>query len=238
MTRSLAAEPACHQNIHLSFFRFTMVRRNQTLLDHLLHAAVTMLAGIFRRRRRELPAEITANSCDDALEQMSRQQFAGLVAAAFRQEGYLVVERGGRRSDGGVDLEMYLGRDRYLVQCRQWRMTRVGIEVVRDLFGAMRAERAAGCFIVTSGSFTDDARGFATGRAIRLVPVDSLRRMMAGEIGGDEASAATDPSGEISPVCPQCGKAMISRLAQRGEGRGLSFWGCSGYPVCRGVRAK
>jgi restriction system protein len=224
-----------------------MASRNQSPLEDLLHGAVTVLAGlvrcltrfqagVFRRRQRALPPE--ASPVADALERMSGQQFVGLVAAAFRQEGYLVVERGGRGPDGGVDLEMYLGRDRYLVQCRQWQATRVGIEVVRELFGVMRAERAAGCFIVTSGGFTDDARGFATGRAIRLVPAESLRRMMAGEIGCAEASAASDFGGDLSPACPQCGKAMISRVAERGESRGLSFWGCSGFPDCRGVRAK
>jgi restriction system protein len=225
-----------------------MARRNQSLLEDVLHGAVTILAGIvrcltrlragvFRRRRRAWPAEAAAPGAD-ALERMSGQQFAGLVAAAFRQEGYLVVERGGRGPDGGVDLEMYLGRDRYLVHCKQWQATRVGIEVVRELFGAMRAERAVGCFVVTSGGFTDDARVFATGRAIRLVPAESLRRMMAGEIGCAEASAASDFGGDLSPACPQCGKAMISRVAERGESRGLSFWGCSGFPDCRGVRAK
>lgn len=226
-----------------------MASRNQSPLEDLLHGAVTVLAGIVRcltrfragvvrRRQRALPAEAEAGNAADALERMSGQQFVGLVAAAFRQEGYLVVERGGRGPDGGVDLEMYLGRDRYLVQCRQWQATRVGIEVVRELFGVMRAERAVGCFVVTSGGFTDDARVFATGRAIRLVPAESLHRMMAGEIGCAEASAASDFGGDLSPACPQCGKAMISRVAERGESRGLSFWGCSGFPDCRGVRAK
>jgi restriction system protein len=226
-----------------------MARRNQSLLEDVLHGAVTMLAGIirclsrlragvFRRRPCAWPAETAVAPEVDALERMSGQQFVGLVAAAFRQEGYLVVERGGRRPDGGIDLEMYLGRDRYLVRCQQWRATRVGLEVVRELFGAMRAERAVGCFIVTSGSFADDARAFATGRAIRLVPAESLRRMMAGQGGRDEASAASAFGGDLSPACPHCGKAMVSRLAGRGEVSGLSFWGCSGFPLCRGVRAK
>lgn len=211
-----------------------MARRNQSLLDDALHRAATMLAGIFRLRRRELPAEAEAAPDADALERMSGQEFNGLVAAAFRQEGYLVVERGGGVSGGGVDLELYLGRDRYLVQCSQWRANKVGIDVVRELLGAMRAERAVGCFIVTSGSFTDEARAFATGRAIRLVPAESLRRMIAGEATDGEGA----PGSGGPPACPQCGKAMISRVAERGELRGQSFWGCSGFPACRGFRVK
>lgn len=210
-----------------------MARYKQSWLDNALHGAVTMLAGIFRLRRREFPVEVAAGVRDDGLENLSGQEFASLVAAAFRQEGYLVVERAGRRVGGAVDLEMYLGRDRYLVQCKQWQANRVDIAVVRELLAAMRAERAVGCFIVTSGSFSDDARAFATGRAIRLVPADSLRKMIAREAADD---GATTSGGQ--PACPTCGKAMISRISGRRESAGQSFWGCSAFPACRGVRAK
>jgi restriction system protein len=229
-------------------FRPIMARQNQSLLEDMLHGAVTTLAGIFRfparlragvfrRRRYAMPGEAWLSPGADALGGISGQEFAELVAAAFRREGYLVVERGGRRPDGGVDLEMYLGRHRYLVQCKHWQATQVGLEMVRELFAVMRAERAVGCFIVTSGSFTDEARSFATGRAIRLVPTESLRRMVAGA-GGGEVSGTPDLGGDIAPACPQCGRAMISHVAGHGERRGLAFWGCSGFPVCRGVRAK
>lgn len=33
------------------------------------------------------------------------------------------------------------------------------------------------------------------------------------------------------PECPECGKPMRKRRSQKGE-----FWGCSGYPDCRGSR--
>ena len=42
---------------------------------------------------------------------------------------------------------------------------------------------------------------------------------------------------EIAPdtikICPECGKAMVVRLARRGSGAGKQFWGCSGYPDCK-----
>jgi four helix bundle suffix protein len=34
-----------------------------------------------------------------------------------------------------------------------------------------------------------------------------------------------------SPMCPECGTAMKKRTSNRG-----SFWGCSAYPKCKGVR--
>ena len=39
-----------------------------------------------------------------------------------------------------------------------------------------------------------------------------------------------------APACPLCGKAMRSRAARSGPKAGQSFWGCTGYPACRGTR--
>jgi four helix bundle suffix protein len=39
-----------------------------------------------------------------------------------------------------------------------------------------------------------------------------------------------------APQCPQCGKPMRLRTARVGKHVGRSFWGCSGYPECRGIR--
>lgn len=47
------------------------------------------------------------------------------------------------------------------------------------------------------------------------------------------ARAATGPE---APVCPLCGKAMRQRTASKGPRAGQSFWGCSGYPECKGTR--
>jgi restriction system protein len=41
---------------------------------------------------------------------------------------------------------------------------------------------------------------------------------------------------EAAPVCPDCGKAMTRRQARSGKNAGKKFWGCTGYPECKGVR--
>lgn len=38
-----------------------------------------------------------------------------------------------------------------------------------------------------------------------------------------------------SKVCPDCGKEMVLREAKRGPNKGQQFWGCYGYPECKGV---
>ena len=38
------------------------------------------------------------------------------------------------------------------------------------------------------------------------------------------------------PVCPNCGKPMVLRTARKGQKAGQPFWGCSGFPDCKGTR--
>jgi four helix bundle suffix protein len=37
------------------------------------------------------------------------------------------------------------------------------------------------------------------------------------------------------PECPKCGKPMALRTAKSGKNEGKQFWGCTGYPECKGV---
>ena len=41
---------------------------------------------------------------------------------------------------------------------------------------------------------------------------------------------------EDAPLCPQCGKPMIKRMAKKGTNSGKPFWSCSDYPNCNGTR--
>jgi len=40
----------------------------------------------------------------------------------------------------------------------------------------------------------------------------------------------------VSPDCAACGKEMVLRVARKGAQAGSQFWGCSGYPECKGTR--
>lgn len=199
---------------------------------------LVFLAGSFvsfkrRQRQGELHGRTAADSSLDALEKMSWREFEGLTAETFRRQGYRVVERGGDGPDGGVDLEMYRDSDKYLVQCKQWKAMKVGVATVRELYGVMAAERAVGGFVVSSGSFTEDAKAFSEGRSIRLIDAKKLRSM----IGASTPSAApAQTSADTAPTCPKCGSPMIQRTAKSGSNAGKTFWGCSTFPACRGVR--
>lgn len=150
--------------------------------------------------------------------------------------GYSVVSRGGDGPDGGVDLELHMGSDKYLVQCKQWKTSKVGVATVRELYGVMTAERAVGGFVVTSGAFTDDAKAFAEGRSIRLLDARGLRAMIGNAAPvGQRASTLESRVGE-APACPKCSSPMVERTAKSGSNAGKKFWGCSRFPACRGIR--
>lgn len=111
----------------------------------------------------------------DALAGLTWREFETLVGAYFRHQGYEVTLTGGGGPDGGVDVLLRQGGDTYLVQCKHWRASRVGVKPVRELYGVMAAERAAGGFVVTSGDFTQEARQFAKGRELQLIDGRTLR---------------------------------------------------------------
>jgi four helix bundle suffix protein len=56
--------------------------------------------------------------------------------------------------------------------------------------------------------------------------------------GTGDQTDRTDQAGpaEKPPACPDCSKVMVLRTARQGKQSGSQFWGCSGYPECRGTR--
>lgn len=197
-----------------------------------------------RRERRGLAARIAGSPGAEALNAMSWRQFEKLVGEMFRVQGYQVTETGGNGADGGLDLVLRKDRETYLVQCKQWRAYKVGVETVRELHGVMAAKGVTGGFVVTSGRFSREATHFAAGLNIRLIDGSALHALIKTAEGSPVAPAApsaratpTSATGdEAPPACPSCTRLMVRRVAKRGERAGQSFWGCTGYPTCRGTR--
>lgn len=199
-----------------------------------------------RRKRASLLENVTQSKSAEALNAMSWREFELLVGEAFRQQGYQVAEQGGAGADGGVDLILRKGTETFLVQCKQWKALKVGVDVVRQLYGVMAATGAAGGFVITSGRFTPDAQAFAEGRNLQLVEGPELFGLIqqaraARKAPVTRATAVTSPVAPAqitaaTPLCPVCQAAIVLRMAKKGPNAGSQFWGCSRYPACRGSR--
>lgn len=62
------------------------------------------------------------------------------------------------------------------------------------------------------------------------------RRSRSGPTGTMTAAVTIPAVVPAAPPCPACARPMVRRTARRGASAGQSFWGCSGYPACRGTR--
>lgn len=175
----------------------------------------------------------------DSIRNLSWQQFEELVAAAYRRQGYGVLETGGGGADGGIDLVMVRDGQKTLVQCKHWRSGRVGVNLVRELHGLTHSKEHSGSrgIFVTFGRYTPDAVRFARENGIELVGHAELMAIVRSAQHAAAENTVSPRDESATPSCPQCGKAMIKRTARRGSQAGRDFWGCSAYPSCKGTRA-
>jgi restriction system protein len=144
-----------------------------------------------RKRQRGSSADTADEEVEDTSEPDWKESLLGAIGqiqpAAFerlcqrllRESGFIKVEVTGRPSDGGIDgigvLRMNLVSFQVLFQCKRWKGA-VGASAVRDFRGAM-VGRADKGLIITTGTFTSDARREATrdgAPAIDLIDGESL----------------------------------------------------------------
>ncbi|MBX3405105.1 MAG: restriction endonuclease [Phycisphaeraceae bacterium] len=185
-----------------------------------------------------------------SIRNQSWQEFEALLSEAFRRQGFGVDHTGGARPDGGIDLRLNKAGAVTLVQCKHWKTRQVRVGVVRELRGVVASERAQSGIVVTSGTFTPDAVEFAARNPIRLIAGEELVAMIAevqksgriASVADAPASGTPRPAAAVTPNtpeirCPECGAAMVQRVAKRGPNAGSAFMGCTRYPQCRGRRA-
>lgn len=200
----------------------------------LLPAPVSLFNLIRKKRLLDKQKDLVS------IRDLSWKQFEELVGEAYRRQGYTVSENEGAGPDGGVDIWLIKGGNRILVQCKQWKTQKIGVKVVREMYGLITAHQAAGAIIITSGLFTQEAKTFARDKPLDLVEGQQLAAMIesvrkSGAEQTVQAPRSTEVIAQANPLCPNCGSEMILRTAKKGSNAGQQFWGCSQYPKCRGV---
>lgn len=216
-------------------FRSVVAGANAVALSRIAPYAAGLLlliAGISAltaRRRREL-LERRKNA--ETLRAIGWQEFEALVGEAYRRKGYAVTFCGGGGADGVVDLVLRRNGKKLLVQCKHWKTENVGVKAIRELYGVVAAERAAGGIVISSGTFTEEAGNFARGKPMELLDGAALFKLI-GEVRKAPVYKSTEPDGS---ACPLCGAAMVLRTARHGLHVNARFWGCANFPKCKGTR--
>jgi restriction system protein len=148
----------------------------------------------------------------DTVRNLNWKEFEELVGEAYRRQGYTVYENTGAGPDGGIDLTLKKNGELILIQCKQWRNIKVGVDKVRELYGVQISQNANKSILMTSGFFTQEAKNFAANKPIDLVEGSQLLEFVK-NVQHDRKAALPDSIASV--VCPQCGSEMVLRTARK-----------------------
>jgi len=98
------------------------------------------------------------------IHQMKPREFEFLVAEIFEKEGYNVTLTQ-ETKDGGKDLfileKKSIGTFLYYVECKKSAPDKaIGVNIIRELYGTITADRATAGIVVTSSYFSEPAKEF------------------------------------------------------------------------------
>ena len=191
-----------------------------------------VLSAVDAYRKRKL---LNTRTDLDSIRALTWSQFEALTGEFFRRQGYQVIENSSGGADGGVDIRLRKDGKLVLVQCKNWRKSKVGVSTVRELLGAVTAFGASRGIVVCSGRYTEEAKKLANSTVIDIVDGDALLE----HINFVKISAPAAPTVSANSTmqnvvsCPRCQNPMVMRKAAKGKNAGQQFWGCSTFPKCR-----
>jgi restriction system protein len=136
----------------------------------------TILSIFNHQKRKQL---IKQQSSIETLRDTSWSDFEVLVGEAFRRKGFAVQENMVGGADGGIDLTLRKDGKLHIVQCKRWRSSKVGVSIVREMFGVLQASNAVSVYVVSSGHFTKDTITFAQDLPIELINGEQLLKLIA-----------------------------------------------------------
>lgn len=233
--------------VFLAFIAPNIVLENQIMhmilqamsgIAHFIALFLLVPAPLSYLKQREKSKRLDAQKGIETIRALSWRQFEELVGEAYRRRGYTVIENESAGADGGVDLRLRKDGVIHLVQCKQWRSQKVGVSIVREMFGVLTSEKAASMSIITSGMFTQEAKSFAQGKAIDLVDGTQLQQMVSQVQSSPppitvKTKQKVESQLQSQQACPKCGSGLVLRIAKKGENAGNQFFGCSAFPKCR-----
>lgn len=171
------------------------------------------------------------------LRELEWKRFEEVTELYFRLTGW-GTQQTRIGPDGGVDINLFRPPDTTIaavVQCKAWNTYKIGVKPVRELFGVMAAGKIPAGYFVTSGTYTQEASGFAAQVGLTLIDGDGLvgRIQQLPEADRRRIHQLATSGDYKTPTCPRCGEKMLLRTSTKGANIGSQFWGCPCYPRCK-----
>lgn len=174
----------------------------------------------------------------ELLKTMDWKRFEELCQRYWVLKGF-PAELTGPGGDGGIDIRIADSRvpDRVfaVAQCKAWSNQPVGVDKVRELWGAAAHFEAKLAIFYGVSGFTQEARAFTTGKHLRLISGAELLHQIATQLtAADRESLLSQVTrGDYTtPSCPQCESRLVLNPKRP------DYWSCPGFPRCgyRGLR--
>jgi len=220
-------------------FAYGWLRFHSLLTGFLLGFVVVVLTIVGLRLLRHWRESKLRQAGLGDLDHMNGEQFEELLQARFRTKGYRVTLTP-NGADFGADLLLERDGTKTAVQAKHWRTGKVGVRAVQEIAATKAHYRADKAAVIASGDFTDQAVQLARSNSIDLWDRARLARELVNDASPTKSAPASavelpfkeEPYSATSPSCPRCGSPMVHRTGRHGP-----FWGCPGYPACRGTLA-
>tara|TARA_Y100001934_G_C12282069_1_gene740430 strand:- start:832 stop:1416 length:585 start_codon:yes stop_codon:yes gene_type:complete len=161
--------------LNFSFHGYNINLVSVLVLSGFLFLCVKLSWSSIRNKRKK---RRIINAYKSGPGNLGWEEFEKLVRFAYEKNGYIVNEsRSG--PDGGVDLYLYKGKEKTIVQCKHYNHQRVGVKVAREMLGVMLAEKADHVVIACSGRFTKEAVKLAKEQdCLTLIDEKALNQML------------------------------------------------------------
>lgn len=157
--------------------------------------AVVALFAVVRlawRSARDVDPELSE------LRAMAWPQFSAVLGESLRRQGYNVSVRESV-AEGDVELIATRRGEKVLVQGRQWRKRSIDVDHVRELCGAITAEKANRGLFITCGAFTLEAMRFAKDLPISLIDGAAFLQWMHGTAPAQRAEGKAENDPPVTP---------------------------------------
>lgn len=132
-----------------------------------------IIANVVMWRELRAPRGARVDAALEKLRAMSWEEFASLLEAAYRREGFDV-----KRAEGAADFEMRKAGDLTLVAAKRWKASVSGMEPLKALAAAGEQRGASACVYVCATELSERAKGFAIDKQIKRLEGTGLVRLL------------------------------------------------------------